>query len=332
MVLPLADQLLLDELRRESLAVLERVLGLEREVALLDTPRHRNLGDSLIWAGTLAHLTELGHQVVHHSDLGRFHDDDVRGLPGTAAIVLSGGGNLGDRYQAEEDFRRHIVTSVRGRDIVVFPQTMHYGPTAEEARACADYSGNDRLTILLRDNASLERAREVMPAVATAFCPDAGLNAPVGPIGPSPGGRVAVIARHDGETAPADRGHPAGDWSFTRSNSAQWAVVLTAGRIHRRLPGPLRRPWAGVSRAANARLLSLNMEAASQQYRGARAVATNRLHGHILACLLGMPHYVADNSYGKVSRVFRDYSGRFSTAHLVGSLDEAISSAAAVTA
>jgi len=35
---------------------------------------------------------------------------------------------------------------------------------------------------------------------------------------------------------------------------------------------------------------------------GGRYVITDRLHGHILAVLMGIPHAVLDNAYGKVRR------------------------------
>jgi pyruvyl transferase EpsO len=37
-------------------------------------------------------------------------------------------------------------------------------------------------------------------------------------------------------------------------------------------------------------------------------VVTNRLHGHILCVLLGIPHFVSDNSYGKLSAFHGDWT------------------------
>jgi pyruvyl transferase EpsO len=55
-----------------------------------------------------------------------------------------------------------------------------------------------------------------------------------------------------------------------------------------------------------------------------RAVITDRLHGHILCCLLDIPHVALDNNYGKI----RNFSAAWDTAgpraRLASSLDEAV--------
>jgi pyruvyl transferase EpsO len=53
-------------------------------------------------------------------------------------------------------------------------------------------------------------------------------------------------------------------------------------------------------------------------------VITDRLHGHILCTLLGIPHCVIDNSYGKIGG-FADAWGTFGEhRYRAESLDEAI--------
>jgi len=73
--------------------------------------------------------------------------------------------------------------------------------------------------------------------------------------------------------------------------------------------------------------MKMNVCSALNQFGRAKVVATNRLHAHILATLLGIPHVVTDNSYGKISALYNDYSGQFETAHWASSLDESISDA-----
>jgi pyruvyl transferase EpsO len=40
-----------------------------------------------------------------------------------------------------------------------------------------------------------------------------------------------------------------------------------------------------------------------------RSVATDRLHAHIISVLLGMPHWVADNSTGKIHGFIDQWTG-----------------------
>ncbi len=39
-----------------------------------------------------------------------------------------------------------------------------------------------------------------------------------------------------------------------------------------------------------------------------RVVITDKLHGHLMALLAGIPHVVLDNSYGKVSGTYRTWT------------------------
>jgi pyruvyl transferase EpsO len=50
-------------------------------------------------------------------------------------------------------------------------------------------------------------------------------------------------------------------------------------------------------------------------YAWARVIVVDRLHAHVLAVLLGTPHVVMDNNYRKISAIYEEYSGEFSTAH-----------------
>ena len=49
----------------------------------------------------------------------------------------------------------------------------------------------------------------------------------------------------------------------------------------------------------------------------AQCVVSNRLHGHILACLLGLPNLLFDNSYGKCSDYFHTWHANLTFARLV---------------
>ena len=56
-----------------------------------------------------------------------------------------------------------------------------------------------------------------------------------------------------------------------------------------------------------ARLLSPPRIRAGRGVRRPGCLVSNRLHGHILACLLGIPNLLFDNNYGKCSDYFRTW-------------------------
>ena len=71
-------------------------------------------------------------------------------------------------------------------------------------------------------------------------------------------------------------------------------------------------------------MLDTNLASAVDIFAGAELVITDRLHAHVLANLMGIPSIVLDNNYGKVSSIFNDYSGEFSTARFVDSTEGAL--------
>ena len=55
-----------------------------------------------------------------------------------------------------------------------------------------------------------------------------------------------------------------------------------------------------------------------------RGLVTERLHGHILALLLDLPHVVIDNSYGKISAFHKAWTKDSEIAYFVNSKQDAI--------
>ena len=64
----------------------------------------------------------------------------------------------------------------------------------------------------------------------------------------------------------------------------------------------------------------------------ARVVVTDRLHAHILCVLLGVPHVLLDNSYGKVRGFYEAWTSECSFARWADSADEALIEARALLA
>lgn len=325
-----ADAAYLERLRRETLDTLRRALaGSPREVVFLDAPTYRNFGDSMIWDGSLRYLRELGHRVVYTADIRRFRDEDLRKVPGDAPLILQGGGNMGDLWPTCEEFRRHIVTTYPKRRILVMPQSIHFESPDALRASVADYQVADSLTVLLRESRSLNIADQHFAGIDVQFCYDAalGVSVPERVAAERPG---LVIARGDKEAKPADREfvekHQPADWEAPKLNALLWERFTWAKNYYAHSPRVLQKhtrsplwPYAA--------LLSLNVGAAIRQLDGAAWVATNRLHTHVLAALLGTPHVVTDNSYGKISGIFNEYTGAFSTAHWAASLVESLNDA-----
>lgn len=321
------DSAYLEHLRTSTRATLVNCLREgASQVVLLDAPTYRNFGDSLIWEGTRRYLAELGLSVAHTSDIRGFRDVDLRKAPREAPLLLHGGGNFGDLWPAHEQFRRHIAETYPDRRIILLPQSIHFRDRAEFAKSAAIYTRARSLTILLRDTASMRLAADHLADVHHEFCYDLAFGVRP-PLMPSRRRKEPlVLARVDQEARPIDRGFAnrqgSVDWNHSTLNQWVWDRAVWAKNYYRFAPHAIQRMVTPPGLPYDV-LRRLNVVAATRQLASAPVLVTNRLHAHVLATLLGIPHVATDNSYGKVKGIFNDYSGRFSTAHWADSLTEA---------
>lgn len=300
---PNPDAPLIAALGRVIAETLASLVPRDRPVAHLDFPRMPNVGDSIIWRGTMTQLRRQGYAVPCYtcSDL-TYDRGTLAERIGNGTLLLSGGGNLGDLYEPHQRLRERVIADFPDHRIVQLPQSIHFASPAALARARAVFDGHRDLTLLVRDEPSLAIARREFRA-QSRMCPDMGFA--LGPL-PRPCAAtrdVVWLARSDKESAGAGPDPPpAGvrreDWLDDDPEPAIRAYRLLARQLRRH---PALRPWLapaivraqpGVTRsrlARGCRILSAG-----------RVVVTDRLHGHILCVLLGIPHFVVDNSYGKV--------------------------------
>ena len=315
------DALYLDHLRTITQAKLQSVLRGRDEVAYVGVPRHRNLGDSMIAGGTTAYLGRIGVKIKYMCDLNGLDMSVIRSLPPTMPILLHGGGNLGDLYPHEEAFRLRIIAENLQRRFVVLPQTIHFRHDDNLEMSAQVYDSARDLTVMVRDRESEAFAAKSFSDTQLVWSPDHALGWT--PILRNVSKRQPVIiARSDDESMPADRGIPAKDWTFSLQNEVVWRASTYAGSVVRRMPSSDR--LAAVASRIVSGQTTVNLRAAQEIASRASGIATNRLHVHILSCLSGVPNFVADNSYGKVSRIFDEYTGEFSTATWSESLSRAV--------
>jgi len=310
---------MLVRLRRELQMAVERSLG-DRvsAVALVDFPMHENIGDSAIWAGELSVLSAIGVPVAHVCDLYGYRRERVERLLGPGdPILLHGGGNFGDVWQGFQAFRERVIRDFPDRRIVQLPQTVHYASPAGLERTRAVLAAHGGVTLLVRDMPSLRTAVDGLGAVAEA-CPDAAFALTAPPVPPSLG-PISWIVRGDHERAdtapvPPTAGAVPADWPD------HWGFKLlrTAGRVHRRssarvsaVAPPVERGLAALYAAVARRRVGLGF----RMIAAGDVLVSDRLHAHILACLLSMPNVVVDNSYGKLSSFVERWTGTSQLVH-----------------
>jgi pyruvyl transferase EpsO len=83
---------------------------------------------------------------------------------------------------------------------------------------------------------------------------------------------------------------------------------------------------------AGVRLARGHLARGVDRLAGAEVVVTDRVHGHILALLVGRPQVVLDNEDGKVHALVRGWSGGSPLVHVATGADEALEKATALAA
>lgn len=279
--------------------------------ALLGFPNHNNVGDNAIWLGERSYLKRRKARLVYRSDVATFSCQALAGVIDQGPILLHGGGNLGDVWPVQQSFREQVITTFPSNPIIQLPQTIHFRDPAALERARRVFSRHDNLVVLVRDVQSAETA-EALGARAV-LCPDLAFGIGALPRPSAPSTDITWLARQDIESSRDVR--PIGgpgveicDWlaSGPTHGARAWrrlTVGLREASLRHtrasRLGAPLLRScWPLLFDALASRRVSVGLRLLS---RG-RVVITDRLHGHILCLLLGMPHVILDNNYGKVTR------------------------------
>lgn len=319
------------ELEQAVDAVLTPLVPRDGRLALLDFPDHGNVGDSLIWLGTVEYFRRRHglrpRYVCTYSDFRA--DEMARALP-DGPIFLHGGGNFGDLWPAHQAFREMVLQSHPDRVIVQLPQTIHFADRENLRRAARIINEHPYFTLLVRDRRSYDLARASFTC-KVALCPDMAFCLRRWRRGRHPGDHLLLLLRRDKESRfdqPSDEMLPAGasveDW-------AEDDPDLPAQVDHHLcMRWPLL-PLLGRDENAR-RELRFRVKAAIRRRRGvtqlesARYVITDRLHVHILCLLLGIPHTTIDNNYGKIRLFEETWTRELSLVRQASDLAEALAS------
>jgi pyruvyl transferase EpsO len=294
-----------------------------RPVILLEFPNYPNVGDSAIYLGQLAALESLGIRPSFVCDLDTYDRDELADhvTPG-AIILLTGGGSFGDLWPGAHRVREDVIGAFRHVPILQLPQTIHFESRDALGRTRSLLAAHGNVTLLVRDRRSLEIARREFPA-PSALCPDMAFALGRLPRPATPDATVLWLLRTDKESAQTRFAHPGAwiaDWIDEPSTLLRSLSYRLMGAVRRPLLRPVARallmriyePLARQRLARGVRLLSR-----------ARVVVTDRLHGHILSLLLGIPHVLLDNSYGKLSHHAETWTSDVAGVRWASTLDEA---------
>jgi exopolysaccharide biosynthesis predicted pyruvyltransferase EpsI len=316
------DVALIERLRAQVVAAVDEAVPADEPVALVNFPNHANAGDPALWLAAREVLLGLGRRLAYQCAWSSYDADALRAACPEGTIVLNGGGNLGDAYAGQQGTREQVLADFPGRRVVQLPQSTWFRHDENLERVQRLIEEHGAFTLMLRDEPSLAFAREHLSgAVAIHRVPDM-----VFALGPQdraaePTTPVLWLARHDPETpdagnpeldGPAPGAEPAGvqrvDWLVPVAGEPEPPTSFkVARRAFRSLGGdePVRsRLGAGVLARTFEPLARYWTERGKAILSRGEVVVTDRLHGHVLCLLMGIPHVVTDNRTGKVRAVW----------------------------
>ena len=315
---------LVDELQGRVIEALRSVTRAGEPYALLDFPAHANVGDSAIWLGTVAAIEALGlGPPVYRCDAGTYSRNVLARRIGGGTILLHGGGNFGDVWPLHQHFREKVLADFPETRVVQLPQTVQFESEANAVRCRAAIERHGSFELMVRGEASRAWVSEWL-GIDAILVPDMAFG--LGRLGrPAAEVDISVLARRDLERSAANEeatgsspGVVWGDWLDERQSALLRVenLLRRASEERPRRLGWLPRPMDAVARMRLRRGLAM-------LGRG-RAVVTDRLHGHILSLLMGIPHVLVDNSYGKNIRFHETWTAGSPLTCRAATLDEGV--------
>jgi len=330
---------LVQQLRAEVARVVGSAVPTGSRCALVGFPSHENPGDSVIWLGIRIILDQLDVTVAFVCDMESYSPEALAALLGDGTILLTGGGNLGDLWPGEQELRERVFEDFPETSIVQLPQSIHFEDRENLARFRQLVERREDVVLLVRENQSLARARDEL-GVDAILCPDVAFLVEPPLAAASPETDVLWIARDDKESRRLPRPQGADgvvelDWrrfgpdesrpvdAIARAHELGQAALRAAAEAPAELP-------ALQSALAEAYdwLARHRTERAFRILEGGRVLISDRLHVHILALMVGLPHVVLDNRYGKLRSTWETWTSGSELARWADTPEDALELAA----
>lgn len=295
--------------------VIYNVLGKEigkKDVCLIDLPNYYNPGDQLIREGEEQFIKQLGVDIKYRASLYFFNP---RMVSKEDCILLQGGGNFGDLYYKHQKFREYIVKTFPKNKVIILPSTIHFSDINNLRKCIKAYSQHPDLVICARDNKSFKITQDNFLNNKSHLIPDMAFaienlkkdNRNI------TYNRSLFLSRRDKEKSnfvekdSLDFIHnlEVHDWPTYNYLPIKALLHYSSIYINRVLLKTLK--LIGLHwNQRNDIYGFIQLHSRERQIRSAvnftsqyNLVITTRLHGHILACILGIPNILLDDAYGK---------------------------------
>jgi exopolysaccharide biosynthesis protein PssK len=291
----------------------------DRPAVLLGFPENSNCGDHAVWAGERALLTRLGIEIAYEASAQSYTRGACARALGNGTILMHGAANAGERHAAACHLLARAAADFPDNRIVVFPQQVGAraeGAVVEIAALAARHRG---LWLFARDAPTEALLKQRIGAAAEVLlAPDPSVLIGARPRAAEPLYEVLWLARTDearnDATEPAARlsTQPAEKFVLPRFDDG----IEINFAMKQRPPTVLLTDWNSLfleNQEARIAMSALRFDEQAAVYlrRGlhllslGRIVVTDRLHAHIFALLMEIPHVLVEDAWGS-NRAFYD--------------------------
>lgn len=279
---------------------------IQEDFVYLDLPYHNNIGDTLIWEGTLQFFKHIPHRCTYKSSVVTFKESRINPKGGT--ILLHGGGNFGDLWPEHQRFRMDIIQKYPGHRIIILPQTFFYEDQELMKKDAKIMAQHPDLHICARDDKSFALLSEHFSDNRILLVPDMAFCIPKQVLEKyrvNEEDKTLILKRKDKELPEGsiEKLQPAGknieirDWPSLETSEPPSKKLFAISNNKYSSRGMV--DWYAHHIFKN-KLLKIGVAFVSQY----KEIYTTRLHVAILAVLLHKHCYFLDNSYGKNSTFY----------------------------
>lgn len=290
---------------KNKLAFINELIIDKSDVVYFDYPLHLNVGDLLIYHGTEQFFLDYGITVRLRRSVRSFSLKEAKKvIRNSTTIICHGGGNFGDLYAVCQRLRETLIKEFPNNRIIVLPQTLFFSKQENFNQSAAIFSKHLDCHLFARDINTYESMRKFSKNVYLS--PDMAHQL-YGILGKYDKGNTRnekmYFFRKDIEKASNSNVN-----GVSSQNSKDWGDIVypsekfitniawLASEISRRIGlyfinNLIDRFWYKFSKHIIVR--------SEKEFLSYKSIETDRLHGHIFSCLLGIPNKVIDNSYGK---------------------------------
>lgn len=289
---------------------------IDQDYALIDVPDHDNIGDNLIWEGELSFLSRIKSFNKYYECSLKFFD--AKKIKPSSLLLLHGGGNFGDIYPVVNNFRIDLINQFKNNKIIILPQTLHYQNKNILERDAEIINQHPDIIICTRDRKSYDLAKNhfynarilLLPDMAFCIDPNRFKTNKIGD-------KTLLMSRKDSERITINfnikNPYDLLDWpTFNNTKEARYKKLRFEHRLDRialifkktiLLSFLVDDRYGIKGNNRKEKFIDLGIDFFSNYTK----IYTTRLHGLILAVLMGKEVIILDNNYGKLTSFYEQW-------------------------